>query len=147
MKKQNIIALDSNVFRNRQFIDYLIFHKDRLNIGLPIIVQVEVAYFYKIKGFSWEIFKKEMKKFDAVFMDWKIANVDEIITRIFNNKQNLSFKHHFRDYLIGLQSEKANRNLITYNTSHFNWLNKVEVKTPEDFVKDLEKIIKNAKTN
>lgn len=141
MNDQNLITLDSNVFRNRQFIDYLIFHKEQLNIGLPIIVQLEVAYFYKIKGFSWNVFKSEMKKFNAVFMGWKVASVNEVTVRIFNNRDNLPFKHHFRDYLIGIQSEKAHRNLITYNVSHFEWLDEIWVKTPEDFVLNFEKKI------
>ena len=71
-------------------------------------------------------------------MDWKVANVEVIINRIYSNKQNLPFKHHIRDYLIGMQSEKEKREIITYNVSHFQWLNGVGVKTPEEFIKEVQ---------
>ena len=68
-----MLALDSNVFRNVKFIDYLILHKDKLNISLPVIVQLEVGYFYRLKGLSWADFKDEMSKFNCQFLDWQIS--------------------------------------------------------------------------
>ena len=114
-----------------------------MDIGLPIIVQLEVAYYYKIKGFTWEIFQTEMQKFNGVFLDWKVANVEVIINRIYANKQNLPFKHHIRDYLIGMQSEKENRRIITYNVSHFQWIKNIGVITPEELIKEVQKKIEN----
>ena len=143
MTRLHRIAIDSNVFRNRQFIDYLIFHKNQLDIALPIIVHLEVAYYYKIKGFTWEVFQKEMQKFNCIFLDWNVADVSVIINRIYANKNNLPFKHHIRDYLIGIQSEKEKREIITYNVSHFQWIKNVKVKTPEVFISEFQE--KNAK--
>ncbi len=138
MTKSYQIALDSNIFRNQKFIDYLIFKKDSLSIALPIIVQLEVGYFYRLKGHSWKVFETEMKKFDCKMLGWDCGSVSSIVSRSYDNRRKLPFRDHIRDYIIGVQVEKEERGLITYNTSHFKWLNHIEVKTPEEFIRYVE---------
>jgi predicted nucleic acid-binding protein len=132
-------ALDSNVFRNLKFIDYLILHKDELDIAFPKIVQLEVGYYFKTKGYNWEKFMIEMQKFNCRMLDWQMGDPELIINKAFDWKQQLPFKDHIRDYLIGTQCKNENRTLITYNVSHFSWIEKIEVIAPEDFVRRFER--------
>jgi predicted nucleic acid-binding protein len=132
------IALDSNVFRTSRFIDFLILKKKDLDIVLPAIVQLEVGYYYKLKGHSWEIFKKEMAKFSAKLLDWNMGKLPSIIDCAFENRNILPFKDHFRDFLIGHQCEQDGRVLITYNTAHFKWSKKMKTMTPEDFILEMQ---------
>ncbi|MHA1617641.1 MAG: hypothetical protein ACTSVZ_00045 [Promethearchaeota archaeon] len=144
---QIMIALDSNVFRNVRFIDYLILHKTKLNIALPVIVQLEVGYFYRLKGLSWADFRDEMSKFNCQFLDWQISQPKKIILQAYRQKDRLPFRDHIRDFLIGMQSQNQNRRLITYNLSHFKWLNKYSAITPEDLIMEIEKNNTEGKKN
>ena len=65
------IAIDSNVFRNLNFINYLKQNKASLQVFFPTIVYLEVAYYYLRKGISWEDFLEDIQKFNGTFLDWK----------------------------------------------------------------------------
>jgi len=130
------IALDSNVFRNYDFINYLTQYSTDFEIYLPTIVQLEVGYFYKTKNLDWEKFKEDLDKFGCKMIKWGNFKPSEIIENAFKNRKNLPFKHHFRDYIIATECENLIEKLITYNIKHFNWENKIEIITPENFVKE-----------
>jgi len=132
--KTEKIALDSNVFRNLGFINFLRQNKDSFQVYFPTIVYLEVAYFYLRKGISWEGFFDEVQKFNGTFLGWESIEITEVINHAIMNKSTLPFRHHIRDSLIGTQCEKLNISLISYNKIHFKWLTTVLVLTPEEFV-------------
>ena len=138
-KNKDCLALDSNIFRNLDFINYLTLNKSKFHIFLPTIVQLEVGYFYLARGILWEEFKEDIQKFDGIFVQWDNKNIPEVIQCAFTEKNNLPFKKHFRDFFIGIECEKIPASLISYNKRHFKWLKHTELYTPEeylDFIKD-----------
>lgn len=134
--KMEKVAIDSNIFRNLDFINYLRDHKAKIKIFLPTIVSLEIGYFHLAKGITWEEFKKEMQKFNGIFLEWDSIVLSEVLRNAIDNKSTLPFRHHFRDFLIGTQCEKLGVDLITYNKAHFKWLKTTTPLTPEDFIKN-----------
>ena len=130
------IALDSNVFRNYDFINYLTLNSTDFEIYLPTIVQLEVGYFYKTKNIDWDRFKDDLDKFGCKMIKWENVKPSKIIENAYKNRRDLPFRHHFIDYIIATECEKLIDKLITYNIKHFNWENNFEIMTPEDFVID-----------
>ena len=138
-KKILNIALDSNVFRNLDFINYLTIHKDLISVFLPPIVQLEVGYFYLAKGSTWNDFMKDINKFKGKLLDWNSIKIKDVLDNSIKEKNKLPFKHHFRDFIIGTQCSELSYPLITYNSNHFKWMKKDLIQTPETFILFFEK--------
>lgn len=128
-------ALDSNVFRNYDFINYLSLHSSDFEIFLPTIVQLEVGYFYRSKNKNWEFFRKDIEKFGCKLIPWGLFQNSKVIENAYQHRKILPFQHHFRDYIIGTECENKVEMLISYNIKHFKWIEKIRVITPEDLVK------------
>ncbi len=136
MTQKKKLALDSNVFRNLRFINYLRQEKTKLEVKFPAIVYLEVGYYYLRKGISWENFLEEIQKINGSFLGWDSIEVSEVIKNALTNKSTLPFRDHIRDFLIGTQCERLKINLITYNKSHFSWMREVSILTPEEFIQN-----------
>ena len=134
------IAIDSNVFRNLNFINYLRINKAEIQVYIPSIVSFEIGYYFLTKGIAWEDFLKEIQKFNGIFLEWDSVVLLEVLKNALNNKETLPFRHHFRDFMIGTQCENTGLDLISYNKNHFKWLKRISIQTPEEFV--LERIKK-----
>ena len=131
------LALDSNIFRNYDFINYLTLNKLKFQVFMPTIVQLEVGYYYIIRGISWNGFVEDIKKFDGILLHWDNSLISKVIQNAFANKNQLPFKKHFRDFLIGTECEKILSPLITYNKKHFTWVNKIKTFTPEEYLLEI----------
>ncbi|HME55264.1 MAG TPA: hypothetical protein VKM55_23855 [Candidatus Lokiarchaeia archaeon] len=128
------VAIDTNVYRNIDFINYLKELKQDVSTFLPSIVFLEIGYFFASKGFSWEAYEREINKLGASRLDWSSIDDRQLIERSIEQKANLPFSDHFRDFLIGIQCETLHLDLITYNTKHFAWCQNITIMTPEMFV-------------
>ena len=128
------IALDSNVFRNQDFINYLTLYAADFQTFLPSIVQLEVGYFYRMKDIRWKQFKEDVEKFGCKFIPWGNFKNASIIENAYKNRKELPFQHHFRDYIIGTECEKKVKMLISYNKKHFRWIKNIQILTPEEVV-------------
>ena len=128
------IALDSIVFRNLDFINYITLYKDKLSIHLPSIVQLELGYYYLAKGSTWDSFLRDIQKFNGKVMEWNTISVEAVLQNAIAQKRFLPFKSHFRDFIIGTQCESLLCSLITYNSNHFNWSRQIITYTPENFI-------------
>lgn len=128
------IALDTNIFHNRNFIAYLILHKHKFQIFLPTIVQIETGFFYVLRGLTWMDFQKNIAEFNGMAIEWKSKFTPNLLEFAYKNKSDLPFKHHFRDFMIGTQCEALELDLITYNVKHFQWVPHIKLFTPEQFV-------------
>jgi len=137
-KVKDKIAIDSNVFRNFGFINYLRQNKGSFQVFIPTIVYLEVGYYYLSKGITWEEFIKEIQKFDGDFLGWESIIVSEVLKNAISNKLTLPFREHFRDFLIGTQCENLKIKFITYNKNHFKWIESISILTPEEFVQEIE---------
>jgi len=139
-EKLEKIAIDSNIFRNLNFINYLRINKAKIQVYIPSIVSFELGYYFLTKGITWEDFLKEIQKFNGTFLEWDSVVLLEVLKNALNNKATLPFRHHFRDFMIGTQCENTSLDLISYNKNHFTWLKHVSIQTPEEFI--LERIKK-----
>ncbi len=131
------IALDSNIYRNQDFIDFLIMYKDKIKPYLPSIVQLEVGYYYLTVGLKWMNFTEEVQKYGGVLLKNNSYDVQAVVETAYQNRVRLPFKQHFRDYIIGIEAIKNVKKLITYNTRHFDWITEIGVETPEELILEL----------
>jgi hypothetical protein len=60
-EKLKKIAIDSNIFRNLNFINYLRINKTKIQVYIPSIVSFELGYYFLTKGITWEDFLKEIQ--------------------------------------------------------------------------------------
>ena len=128
------IALDSNVFRNQDFINYLTLHALDFHIFLPTIVQLEVGYFYRMKNIKWNKFLEDLAKFGCKLIPWGKFKNAQVIENAYKNRKKLPFQHHFRDYIIVTECIKKVDLLISYNKKHFLWIEKMQILTPEELI-------------
>ena len=128
------IAIDSNVFRNLNFINYLRINKAEIQVYIPSIVSFEIGYYFLTKGITWEDFLKEIVKFNGIFLEWDSVILSEVLKNALNNKETLPFRHHFRDFMIGTQCENTGFDLVSYNKNHFTWLKRILIQTPGEFI-------------
>jgi hypothetical protein len=133
--KQCGFALDSNVFRDKNFVNFLAIQKEKIQFFLPTIVQMEVGYFYRSKGKSWEEFLLDIQDFDCILLSRTIFQAPDLIDLTYQYKQYLPLREHFRDYMIGLECNLVDIALITENVSHFQVFKK-DLQTPKQFVKN-----------
>ena len=140
-RNKDCIAIDSNIFRNSDLINYLTLNKSEINIFIPTIVQLEVGYYYITRGISWEDFEEDIQKFNGIFLQWDNKCIPEVVKWAYDERTYLPFRHHFRDFLIGVECEKISTNLISYNKNHFTWLKGIKCYTPEEYL--YEKLTQN----
>jgi len=133
-EKLEKFAIDSNVFRNLNFINYLRINKAKIQIYIPSIVSFEIGYYFLSNGVTWEEFLKEIQKINGIFLEWDSVILLDVLKNALNKKASLPFRHHFRDFMIGTQCENTGLDLISYNKKHFTWLKRISIQTPEEFI-------------
>jgi predicted nucleic acid-binding protein len=125
------ISLDSNVFRDQLFIEWLETISDEISIEISVVVALETYYWYILRKLTKIDFQQDIMELHAKiqpFLDKDIYHVAENA-----NKSSLRIKHHARDFIIGTQADIAKSLLITLNKKHFEWLPKEKVLTPDEF--------------
>ena len=131
------IALDTNAIKRLNFFNFLTDYKDYFEVYLPTIVQMELGYYYISHGMNWSTMIKEIAKWNGILMKFNDKVIPEVIEVSYENRGQLSFRDHFRDYLIGVESSKVAEKMITYNKKHFKWM-KIPVLTPEELIDEFE---------
>ena len=129
------IGLDSTVFKNRKFIEWLIYNKNVFELHISEIVYIETLLWYKRLSIGKKGFDSDLSELNAriSFMDLDLA--DLITENAVKFGKQFPFKFHARDYVIGSSAESARSYLITDNIKYFRWLSgNVTVMTPEEFV-------------
>lgn len=126
------ISLDSSIFRDQDFIDWLQLSKDKMEVFISVISALETFHWYNIRGISEELFKKDIDALGAVVNDLSYQDIFDIS----NNAKisPLQFRHHARDFMIGSHALENKSKLITFNINHFEWLGKKNVLSPDDLV-------------
>ncbi|MBN2150666.1 MAG: hypothetical protein JW839_04370 [Candidatus Lokiarchaeota archaeon] len=133
------VAIDSNAYRNVGFINYLKEVKQDVRVFIPSIVFLEIGYFFLSKGLSWAGYTKEIEKLGGVVAGWATIDNRRVIERSIAQRASMPFAAHFRDFVIGVQCEALQLDLITYNKRHFGWCEGIEVITPEEFAASMVK--------
>lgn len=129
------IGLDSTVFKNRKFIDWLIYNKDLFETHISEVVYMETLLWYKRLDLGKEGFDDDLNELHAkiIFVDMKLS--DLITENAVKFGREFPFRDHARDYVIGSIAESEGSYLITDNVKHFRWLSGMaHVMTPEEFV-------------
>ena len=126
------ISLDSNVFRDQDFLEWLIVNSDQISIHLSIITCLETYYWYLMRKLSKTDFEKDLAALQAQIVPF----VKNEIYQISQNAKDssLRFKHHARDFIIGTHAQIQNSILITNNLKHFEWMGPNQAMTPDNFV-------------
>ncbi|UCE14537.1 MAG: hypothetical protein JSV04_05000 [Candidatus Heimdallarchaeota archaeon] len=130
------ISLDSNIFRDQDFIDWLQASKDKLEVFLSAISALETFHWYNVRGISEELFKKDMEALGAVINELTYQDIFHISRNAKNSA--LPFRHHARDFIIGTHAHIHESKLITFNKTHFDWLGQENILNPDEFVVLLE---------
>lgn len=131
------IALDTNIFRNREFIAYLTINHNKFQIYIPTIVQIETGFYYIMRGLTFKDFQRNISEFNAISIEWKSKLTPKLLEFANKNKNTLPFKHHFRDFMIGTECESFKLDLITYNLKHFQWAPNIAIYNPEQFIQKI----------
>ena len=136
MGDRNLKAgLDSTVFKNRKFIDWLIYNRDLFEIHISEVVYMETLLWYKHLGIGKEGFDGDLNELHAKIISVDMKLSDLITENALKFGKEFPFKDHARDYVIGSIAESKGSYLITDNVKHFRWLSgKVQVMTLEEFV-------------
>jgi hypothetical protein len=139
-----VVAIDSNTFRNRDFINYLVLHKKQIRVFVPTVVQMEVGFFHLIKGNTWSDFVQHVGEFSGELVAWDHFSVQDVVMNAYNARQKLPFRQHIRDFIIVTECENLGCDLITANIDYFYWVKKVLVRSPDQFVSWLEGNLKSS---
>ncbi|MHA2277447.1 MAG: hypothetical protein ACXAC2_16845, partial [Candidatus Kariarchaeaceae archaeon] len=72
------ISLDSTVFRDLDFIDWLYVNSEELEITVSVIVALETSYWYKLRGLDISMFLVELDKIKGKIDDLVVEDIDLI---------------------------------------------------------------------
>lgn len=131
------VDLDSDVFRNHDFINWLSINKENLSVDLSVIVYLETLFWYLTKSLSIDDFELDLEEIQAGITPFDSSLAQDAAERAI--KSILPFKHHARDFIIGSSSIQREAILLTYNIVHFLWMPKGTVTTPEKFIENYKK--------
>ena len=124
------LDLDTNVFNNRQFCDWL-FLQDKEKY-LPAVAYMEYLYHHLKKGNTESMVDAFLEHMNIVVPFGK----DEAVQAALGSFGNWDFGDNAREYTIGATAIKLNVTLVTNNIKHFKWMENVT--TPEDILKNTE---------
>ncbi|MHA1167904.1 MAG: type II toxin-antitoxin system VapC family toxin [Candidatus Hodarchaeales archaeon] len=130
------ITLDSNVFRNQTFIDWLSSNESIHDKHFfPLITYVEVLVWYEMRGLTREDLDDDLRKIKTEIVHFSIDYIDNLMKNIRTNPSYM-FRHHARDFLIGTTVEIKDAILITNNKRHFMWLPAGKTVSPEEYLEE-----------
>ena len=129
------LALDSGVFRNRRFLEWL-RHTNKYGLEISIISYVETLLWYKALGLKRADFDEELQNLAVSVQELSRNLADRATANASRYGKGFPFKHHARDYLIGTSALESKATLITYDPDDFTWIKEEggTVHTPETFL-------------
>lgn len=114
------ISLDSSIFRDIDFVEWLQLNSERFHISISVIVYLETYHWYNLRGIDKNLFEEEMSALNGKINDLYSSEVENISNNAI--KSNLLFKHHARDLIIATHAIKQDSVVITLNKRHFDWM-------------------------
>lgn len=129
----NKITLDSNVFRNQDFINWLMSsqaaHDEHI---FPLTAYIEVLVWYEMKGLTREGLDNDLEKIKTTIETFSSIHIELLMENIRKNP-HFKFRHHARDFVIGTIAQYKGTILVTNNDRHFKWL-KTPIMSPEKYL-------------
>ncbi|MFQ6137246.1 MAG: type II toxin-antitoxin system VapC family toxin [Candidatus Hydrothermarchaeales archaeon] len=125
------LLLDTNVFSNKKFLEWL--KQQKTTAYMSSISYVELFYHFLKKGRDEEFMDAFLKATGVEILpfDLECAKI--------TSKSSIGrwdFKEHARDYMIGSLALKHGGLLVTENIKDFEWMKK-RVKSPDEFLKTI----------
>ncbi len=131
------IMLDSMIFGERSFLAWLRINVKRFNIFVSPIVYTETSLWYLYSGLRTEDLRADLLALKAEIPPITEEAAKIAAERAYINRKRLPFRHHARDYVIGAQAILLKASIITHNKRHFEWVNEVDVLSPEELVEEM----------
>jgi len=130
--------LDSNVFKNRAFLDWLRLRSEDFEVLISPIVYAETALWYIYMGLGIDGLEKDLEKIGGKIVGISKREAELVAKMAYKHRKEVIFRHHARDYLIGVQAMITNSIVVTENKTHFSWIEKegFRVLSPEGLVKE-----------
>lgn len=130
--------LDSNVFKRRAFLDWLRLRSEGFEVLISPIVYAETALWYIYMGLGIEGLEKDLEKIGGMIIGIGKREAEFLAKMAYKHRKEVPFRHHARDYLIGVQAIITNSSVVTENKTHFSWIEKegFKVFSPEELVKE-----------
>ncbi|MFX0206180.1 MAG: hypothetical protein ACFFDT_09345 [Candidatus Hodarchaeota archaeon] len=130
----DVITLDSNVFRNQRFFDWLTSSEATHTTHVfPLLTFIEVLVWYEMRGLKRDDLEDDLTKIRTEIVGFSLDYVESLMSNIRSNP-NFLFRHHARDFLIGTIVQQKASLLITNNKRHFTWLPSQQVVSPEEYL-------------
>jgi len=125
------LVLDTNVFANKKFCNWLRQH-DEVEKVIPCIAYMELMYHYLKRG--------ETEDFTNRFLDVRGVVVAPLDIKTASAAAQAAtkrwdFKEKARDYTIGATALAHDAKLVTYNKKDFGWLPRDNVLLPDELLK------------
>ena len=129
------LALDSSVFRNRRFLEWLRY-TNKHEVQVSILAYVETLLWYKVLGLNRKDFDEELASLGVSITELSQNLADKTTANALKHRKAFPFKHHARDYVIGTSALESKATLITYNLDDYRWIEEEggTVDTPENFL-------------
>ena len=129
------LALDSGVFRNRRFLEWLRY-TNKHDVQVSILAYVETLLWYKVLGLNRKDFDQELANVGIAVTGLSETLADKITANAVKHRKTFPFRHHARDYIIGTSALESKATLITYNLDDYRWIEEEggTVDTPENFL-------------
>lgn len=129
------LALDSGVFRNRSFLEWLRY-TNKHELEISIITYTETLLWYKALGLKRQDFDQELENLAISVVELSLDVADRTTANALRYRKDSPFKHHARDHVIGTSALGTKATLITYNPGDFSWVSEEggTVHTPESFL-------------
>ena len=122
------LAMDTNVFKNEKFCNWLLKSKEEKYI--PSIVYMEYLHHHLKKGNTPSMVNAFLEQMNITIVPFGKNEAIEAAKNSFNNL--ISFENP-REYVIGSTALILNAKLVTDNIKNFKWLDKVI--TPDEIIK------------
>lgn len=121
------LALDTNVFNNRKFCDWLLSSSEVKY--LPAFAYMEYLYHNLKKGNTESMVNAFLEQMNITIVPF---GKNEAAQAARGSLGNWDFSENARDYAIGATAIRLNAKLVTNNIKHFKWMENVI--TPEDIL-------------
>ncbi len=121
------LALDTNVFNNRKFCDWLLSSSEVKY--LPAFAYMEYLYHNLKKGNTESMVNAFLEQMNITIVPF---GKNEAAAAARGSLGNWDFGENARDYAIGATAIILNARLVTNNIKHFKWMENVI--TPEDIL-------------
>ena len=91
------VDLDSDVFRNHDFINWLSINKENLSVDLSVIVYLETLFWYLTKSLSIDDFELDLEEIQAGITPFDSSLAQDAAERAIKSFQKANVRTQFKN--------------------------------------------------